>query len=238
MAVVHSSRGSLAPASTQLRSEPAIVAGMAKTTLGGHSKVHWDYLVGDYDRIRERIERVIPGFDDYNARVRQPGGFYLPNDVKQRRFMTRPGKARFMVHGLPKRTLDPDQFLLMTIRTHDQYNTTVYGLDDRYRGIYHGRRVVLLNNKDMQAAGLKTGDLVDLISHFHGETRVAPSFSVVAYEIPSRCAATYFPEANVLVALGSVAEKSNTPASKSIVITLRKSPTRLDTVEGEAARVR
>jgi len=223
MAVVQASRGFLKPASPELLSEPAIVARMAMTTLGERSNVDWSALIADYDRIRDRIEKVVPGFDDYNVRVRRPGGFYLPSAPRQRVFKTPSGRAVFTVHGLPKHDLRPDQYLMMTIRSHDQFNTSIYGLDDRYRGVYNGRRVVFLNRDDMKEANLKQGDLVDLISHFEGEERVARRFAVVPYSIPRRCAATYFPETNVLVPVRSVAEKSNTPVSKSVVISIRRS---------------
>ena len=223
MAVVQASRGSLKPASDQLLSEPAIVARLATATLGARSNVNWLELVNDYDRIREHIERVVPGFDDYNNRVRQPGGFYLPSLPRQRVFKTPSGRAVFTVHSLPRHELEPDQFLMMTIRSHDQFNTSIYGLDDRYRGIYNGRRVVFLNSDDINDAGLEKGMTVDLISHFEGEQRVARRFVVVPYDIPRRCAATYFPEANVLVPLRNVAEKSNTPVSKSVVISIQPS---------------
>jgi anaerobic selenocysteine-containing dehydrogenase len=185
--------------------------------------VDWLSLAGNYDLIRAAIARVIPGFEDYNRRVREPGGFYLPNFARQREFKTASGKANFTVHNLPRHDLRPGQFLMMTMRSHDQFNTTIYGLDDRYRGIYQGRRVVFLNPQDISEAGLREGQLVDLTSHFEDEERRAPRFVVVPYSIPRRCAATYFPEANVLVPLRSVAEKSNTPASKSVVISLRPS---------------
>ena len=220
MGIVHSSRGKLRPASEHLLSEPAIVARLARATLGPENDVRWEWLVEDYDRIRDRIERVIPGFDGYNERVRQPGGFYLPNAPREGRFDTPDGRAHFTVHEMPRHELEPGQLLMMTIRTHDQFNTTIYGLDDRYRGIHNERRVVLLHPDDVAERGLSAGEVVDLVSHFDGERRVARRFLVVEYEIPRGCAATYFPEANVLVPIGSVAEKSNTPASKSVVITV------------------
>jgi len=223
MAVVQMSRGKMAPASEHLRSECAIVAGIAKGTLGTRSKVDWDELVADYGRVRERIERVIPGFESYNERARKPGGFHLPNPIRQRTFATATGKAHFTAHPLPDLRLEPGQFLMTTIRSHDQYNTTIYGLDDRYRGVYNGRRVILLNDEDCREAGLAKRELVDITSHFRGQTRTAPRFAVYPYPIPRRCAATYFPEANVLVPIDHVAEKSNTPASKSVVITLARS---------------
>jgi molybdopterin-dependent oxidoreductase alpha subunit len=223
MGVVQSSRGHLAPALDQLLSEPVIVARLARATLGKRSKVDWEWLVQDYDRIRDAIEKVIPGFEDYNRRVRQPGGFYLPNAARDGEFKTATGKANFTVHPLPRLELQPGQFLMMTIRSHDQFNTTIYGLDDRYRGIIGERRVVLLNEEDIKEAGLAAGMVVDLTSHFEGEERHARRFIIVPYSIPRRSAATYFPEANVLVPVGSVALKSNTPASKSVVITIRPS---------------
>jgi len=221
MGVVHASRGSLEPASPHLLSEAAIVARLAGATLDVRGTVDWLWLTEDYDRIRERIAHTIPGFDDYNRRVREPGGFYLPNLARERKFITATGKANFTVHPLPRHALAPGQFLMMTMRSHDQFNTTIYGLDDRYRGIYNERRVVFLNAEDVREAGLKKGSVVDLVSHFDGEERTARRFIVVPYSIPRRCAATYFPETNVLVPVGSVAERSNTPASKSVVISLR-----------------
>ncbi len=223
MAVIQSSAGTLPPASPDWRSECWIAAGLAKATLGAKSKVDWDGMAADYDRIRDRIERVVPGFERYNQRARQPGGFHLPNPVQQRSFATASGKAQFAIHPLPEWKLTPDQFLLMTIRSHDQFNTTIYGLDDRYRGVYHGRRVIFLNQEDCYALRVRKGDLVDLTSHFCGQTRAAKRFAVYPYEIPRRCAAAYFPETNVLVPVDSVAEKSNTPASKSVVITIQRS---------------
>jgi len=223
MAVVQASRGFLKPASNELLSEPAIVSRLAMATLGTRSSINWEALTADYDLIREHIERVVPGFDDYNVRVRQPGGFHLPSPPRQRIFNTPSGRAVFTVHALPHHDLQPDQYLMMTMRSHDQFNTSIYGLDDRYRGIHNGRRVVFLNPDDVRSAGLSEGQIVDLISHFAGEERVASNFVVVPYSIPRRCAATYFPETNVLVALGSVADKSNTPASKSVVISIRPS---------------
>jgi molybdopterin-dependent oxidoreductase alpha subunit len=221
MAVVQISRGSLEPASPELLSEPQIVARLAKVTFEHRTTVDWEQLASNYDLIRDRIERVVPGFENYNTRVREPGGFYLPNAARERVFNTSTGKANFTVHELPQHELAQDQFLMMTIRSHDQFNTSIYTENDRYRGISDGRRVVFLNQKDIETAGLHARQVVDLVSHFNGEERVAPKFAVVSYDIPRGCAATYFPEANVLVPVGSVAEKSNTPASKSVVISIR-----------------
>ena len=223
MAVVQASRGFLKPASEHLLSEPAIVARLAAATLAGRSNIDWQALVANYDLIRDQIERVVPGFDNYNLRVRQPGSFHLPNPPRQRVFKTPTGRAVFTIHALPHHDLEHDQYFMMTIRSHDQFNTSIYGLDDRYRGVYNGRRVVFLNVDDINSAGLHEGQTVDLVSHFEGEERVAHRFVVVPYSIPRRCAATYFPETNVLVPIRSVAEKSNTPASKSVVISIRPS---------------
>ncbi|HVF50923.1 MAG TPA: FdhF/YdeP family oxidoreductase [Pyrinomonadaceae bacterium] len=224
MGVVHASRGTLAPASPALLSEPAIVARLADATLGTRGTVEWLRLAEDYDRIRELIARVIPGCEDYNRRVRAPGGFYLRNLAREGRFQTATGRANFTVHELPRHQLAEGEFIMMTIRSHDQFNTTIYGLDDRYRGIYNERRVVFLNAADIAEAGLAAGQAVDLVSHFEQDAeRIARRFVVVPYSIPRRCAATYFPEANVLVPIGSVAAKSNTPTSKFVRITLRPS---------------
>src|SRR3989441_3108967 len=177
MAVVETSEGRLAPSSEYLLSEPAIVTGLAKAVCSTNLrlsdlKVDWDHLIADYDRIRDHIEHVIPGFEDYNQRVRQAGGFYLPNPPRKREFRTKDGKAHFTVHELPQHDLKPGQFLMMTMRSHDQFNTTIYGLDDRYRGIHNGRRVVFLNPDDIRLGGFHEGQTVDLISHFEGEERV------------------------------------------------------------------
>ncbi|KYF56496.1 hypothetical protein BE04_29730, partial [Sorangium cellulosum] len=222
MGVVSSSRGNLPPASELLRSEVAIVAGLARATLGARSRVPWEALTADYDRIRDLIERTIDGFDDFNARVKDPRGFALPNAAARREFRTATGKANFLVHPLPRHELEPGELLMMTIRSHDQYNTTIYGLDDRYRGVHGGRRVVFMNAEDAAERGLAQGDLVDITSRFSDGERAARAFRVVLYTIPRGNVAAYFPEANVLVPLGSIADKSNTPASKSIVVRVRR----------------
>ncbi len=220
--VVHQSRGGKDPVSAQLMSEPKIVAQLAKATLGNKSKVKWDYLTSNYDRIREAIERTIPGFEQYNARVREPGGFYLPNGAREGKFTTRTGKAHFTSNQLPDHSLREGEYLMMTIRSHDQYNTTIYGLHDRYRGIHNERRVVLMNENDMKEAGLEKLQAVDLVSDYDGTERRALSFLVVPYDIPSGCLATYFPEANAVVPSGRAARISNTPISKSVVVRLEK----------------
>jgi molybdopterin-dependent oxidoreductase alpha subunit len=221
MGVVQRSQGNLAPASPHLRSEVAIVAGLAQAVLQGRSTVNWAGLAANYDRIRDHIARVVPGFNAYNAQVRRPGGFYLPNGAREGRFATPDGRAQFSVHPLPIHNVPPGRLVMMTIRSHDQFNTTIYGLDDRYRGISNERRVVLLNAADISAAGLTPGAVVDLVNDAGGVERVARSFIVVDYPIPQGCAATYFPEANVLVPIDSVAEGSNTPTSKFVVISVR-----------------
>jgi molybdopterin-dependent oxidoreductase alpha subunit len=223
MGIINSSRGSLEPASEHLLSEPMIVARLATEVLGTKTPVDWLALAANYDRIRDRIERVIPGFERFNERVRI-GPFYLPNGPRDARtFATKSGKAAFTTHTVVREEIASGQFVMMTIRTHDQFNTTIYGLDDRYRGVFNGRRVVFLNKDDIAANGWMQGQLVDLTSHFRGEQRVAPSFMIAPYDIPRGCAATYFPEANVLVPIDSVAERSNTPTSKYVVITISPS---------------
>jgi molybdopterin-dependent oxidoreductase alpha subunit len=221
--VVHASRGVLDPASAELRSEPAIVAGMALATLKDRTHVDWQGLIDNYDRIREHIEHVVPGFTQYNRRVREPGGFYLPNGPREGTFTTPSKRARFTVHPIADHALERGQLLLTTLRSHDQFNTTIYGEDDRYRGIFGGRRVVFLNAEDMRALGIEKNQSVDLVSHFAEEKRRAERFKAVPYEIPAGCAAAYYPETNVLVPVCSVAEGSNQPSSKSIVITLERS---------------
>jgi molybdopterin-dependent oxidoreductase alpha subunit len=222
MGVVHASKGTLPPGSPHLKSEVAIVAGMALATFQDErrSKVDWAAWASDYDRIRDGIEAVIPGFEAFNRRLRK-GALHLPHGPRdERRFDTASGKAEFRVHPIPKVALPEGALLLMTVRSHDQFNTTLYGLDDRYRGIKQGRRVVFVNEKDLERRGLLPGQRVDLISHFRGETREAKGFLTVPYDIPEGCAAAYFPETNVLVPLDSVAAKSHTPTYKGIVVTL------------------
>lgn len=222
MGIVHQSRGTLQPLSEKLMSETAIVAHLAQTTLQ-NSDVPWHSLADNYDFIRDKIEATIPGFQNYNQRVRQPGGFYLPNNAREGDFSpTHSGKANFTTNKVSDITLAEDQFIMMTIRTHDQYNTTIYGLNDRYRGVLNERRVIFMNPDDMKEMGLKELEKVDLISHYKGEKRLAEKFLALPYSIPKKSTATYFPEANVLVALQNKAEISNTPASKTIVISIVK----------------
>ena len=221
MGVVHKSQGRLEPPSKSLKSEPAIVAGIAHYIFGNHP-INWSEMVENYDVVRSHIEGTIPGFDDFNTRVRIPQGFYLPNGARDRKFKTDNGLAKFSVVEAPNRQIKAGNLIMMTIRTHDQYNTTIYGMNDRYRGIEGERRVVLLNVEDMKTMGLNNLDVVDLKSYFNHEERIARNFKVVSYDIASGCCATYFPEANVLVPLKSVAKGSNTPVSKFIEVSLER----------------
>jgi molybdopterin-dependent oxidoreductase alpha subunit len=216
------SQGRLAPASPELMSDVAILAKIGEM-LFGDSPVPWNAFGSNYDVIRDSIARVVPGFEDFNRRIRSEKTFYLPNGARERRFATPSGKALFSVTPIPKHDLRDGEYLMMTIRSHDQFNSTIYGLDDRYRGIYGGRRVIFMNPGDVAAAGLKAGDRVDIQSHFDGETRTARNFLVVPYTISPRCTATYYPETNVLVPVRSVSEKSNQPVSKCVRITLAPS---------------
>ncbi|MBL9189093.1 MAG: FdhF/YdeP family oxidoreductase [Opitutaceae bacterium] len=217
MGIINASRGRLTPASPELRSEVAIVCGLA-AALG--LPAPWREFATDYDLIRDRIARVVPGFADYNRRVRA-GAFYLPNAVRDRReWRTATGRAHFIVAPIPRPGVAPGEFVMMTIRTHDQFNTTVYGLDDRYRGVFGGRRVVFMHSDDITALGLMQGQRVDLTNRHGGTVRLARGFMVAPYRIPRGCVATYFPEANVLVPIGSTAARSNTPTSKYVVVTV------------------
>jgi anaerobic selenocysteine-containing dehydrogenase len=218
MGVVQASHGPLTPVSKELLSEVAIVCRLAKATLGTRSKVDWQQYEKHYDHIRNDIERTIPGFENYNQRVRLPGGFYLPNHTREGKFTAAP--FNIAKHTPPQ--LQPGELLMMTIRSHDQFNTTIYGLDDRYRGIYNERRVILMNRHDIERHNLADGDVVDLCNYTGGTERVAYRFIVVAYPIPAGCTATYFPETNVLVPITSTALQSNTPTSKAVVIKLKK----------------
>jgi molybdopterin-dependent oxidoreductase alpha subunit len=241
MGIVSKSEGSLEPPAGDLLAETVIVARMAKATLGARSTVNWDVMASDYDRIRDHIEHVIPGFANFNVRVREPGGFYLPNLPRDKRqWSTHSGKAMFTCHDIPRTALEPGQLVMMSVRSHDQFNTTVYGLEDRYRGVHGERRVIFMNPADIAERGLKARQVVDLTSHFQGETRVARHFLVVPYDIPRLSAATYYPETNVLVPINSVADRSNTPTSKYIVITVTPSAStgRFDYDRVEAAQVR
>jgi molybdopterin-dependent oxidoreductase alpha subunit len=223
MGVVQKSKGNLKPVSNELMSEVAIVCHLAHEVLGKHTKIAWLTFHKNYDLIRDEIERTIPGFDHYNERVREKGGFYLPNASRQGAFPTPNLKANFTISKATVPQVKGHELLMMTIRSHDQYNTTIYDLNDRYRGIKNERRVILMNEKDMQQRGLQKLDVVDLYNYHDGRERVARKFLVIPYQIPEQCCATYFPEANVLVPITSTAEKSNTPTSKSVVIEVKRS---------------
>lgn len=220
MGIVHRSTGSLPPASSHLRSEPWIVAQLSQH-LFTNSPIDWSGMVEDYDMIRNLMEKSLSGFEDYNKRVRLENGFLLPNPPRDSRtFDTPSGRAHFTTHDLPDVRIDDEQFIMMTIRSHDQYNTTIYDVHDRYRGVSGNRRIVLMNALDMAERGWKNRQMVSITSHFEGETRTADGWQLVAYEIPRKNIATYFPEANILVPLRSTAKDSNTPTSKWIKVTL------------------
>jgi len=222
MGVVQMSKGNLKPVSNDLMSEPMIVCGMALALFGEHSIVDWKSFTKHYDYIRDAIEKAIPGFDNYNSRVRELGGFYLPNGSRIGKFNTMTGKANFNVADVTFQQLKEGELVMMTIRSHDQFNTTIYGLNDRYRGITNERRVIFMNKKDIADLGFKAGDIVDLYNEHNGVERIARKFIIIEFNIPEKCTATYFPETNVLVPIDSVAEKSNTPTSKYIVLKIRK----------------
>jgi molybdopterin-dependent oxidoreductase alpha subunit len=222
MGVVQQSKGNLTPISEELLSEPVIVCRLAKAVLGNRTKINWDKYLQHYDQIRNDIERCIPGFTNYNSQVRKPGGFYLPNCNREGNFDTGSKKAKFNIAQFKPSSLAADELMMMTIRSHDQFNTTIYGLNDRYRGIYNERRVILMNQQDIQERNLQNGDVVDLYNNEDGVERIARKFIVVPYPIPRNCSATYYPETNVLVPINSVAEKSNTPVSKQIIIKIKK----------------
>lgn len=224
MGYVHKSQGKLKPASNSMKSEVAIVCEIAKRVLG-EDAIPWSAYQRDYSKVRHAIEDCIAGFKGYNQKILDAGGFYLPNPIRDHaEFLTDDKKAVFTQHPLPIWSLKKTEFLMMTIRTHDQYNTTIYGLDDRYRGILGGRRAVLINESDCESAGWQSGDLVNLRSQFNGKIRESKGYSLVPYSIPKGCVATYFPEANELIPLDSFADKSFTPTSKSIVVTIEKAP--------------
>jgi molybdopterin-dependent oxidoreductase alpha subunit len=224
MSVVHASRGRLKPASPHLRSEVAIICHLAQELFGPDHPVAWADFPANYDIIRDHIAGVITGCQDYNRRVRDPDGFVLPHGPRDSRtFTTATGKANFTVNTPEPLDVPDGRLLLQTLRSHDQYNTTIYGLSDRYRGIEDGRRVVLINPDDFAPLNVHDGDMVDLISEFTSsegivEERRADRFRVVSYPTTPGCAAAYYPEANPLVPLDSVAKKSNTPTSKAIII--------------------
>ncbi len=221
MSMVHLSSGMNPPASPHLLSEPAIVARLAEAVLP-RSSTPWRGLVEDYDRIRERIARVVDGFEDFGDRVRVPGGFRLDNPAARREWRTPSGRARLLAHPVPHRA-DDGLLTLMTIRSHDQYNTTIYGFEDRYRGVSGERRVCFANAADLHRLGFAAGQWVDLVSVWHDGERVAKRFLLVAYDIPAGCLAAYYPETNALVPLDHHAAGARTPASKAVPVRLRRS---------------
>jgi len=226
MTMVHASRGKLPPASAELRSEPAIVAGMARATLR-ESKIPWDAFISDYDLIRDAIEAVFPDFQDFNARIRIPGGFRLPLPPTERKWQTASGKAEFLVAaGMledPAHTAE-DVLTLTTIRSHGQYNTTIYNLDDRYRGVFGRRDIIFMNAQDISARGLEHGDVVDVETAFaSGAVMQLKNFTAIAYDIAPGSVAAYYPEANILVPLDYQDEQSGTPSYKSIPVKIIRS---------------
>ncbi|MES2414538.1 MAG: FdhF/YdeP family oxidoreductase [Pseudomonadota bacterium] len=229
MSMVHASKGSLPAPSEHVRSEPAIVAGLAKAVLGGKYGIAWDEMVADYDRIRDKIEAVLPAFASYNQRIREPGGFRLPLPPTERVWKTPSGKAEFLVFpGLNEdpRVSSADVLVLTTLRSHDQYNTTIYGFDDRYRGVFGRRDVVFMNAADIAERGLVAGETVE-VEAAAGEGEVPDASAVmkvtlVAYDIPRGCAGAYYPEANVLISLAHHDARSGTPAYKSVPVRIRR----------------
>ncbi|QDW25633.1 FdhF/YdeP family oxidoreductase [Pedobacter sp. KBS0701] len=234
MGVVQASKGMLDAVSKNLINETQIVCRMAMATLGEKSVVNWPLYHDSYDAVRDAIAQCIPGFENYNFKVRRKGGFYLPNAAREGKFLTQKfgNRAPFTLTEIPANHLEEDEFMMATTRTHDQFNTTIYGLDDRYRGIKNERRVIFMNQKDIKKLGLKAGDKVDLFNYDDGITRIAPLFVIVAYEIPEKNTVTYFPETNVLVSVNNVVAESNMPASKYVKIKIKKhEPTIYDQVK-------
>jgi anaerobic selenocysteine-containing dehydrogenase len=227
MSIVHQSRGRFSPASEHLLSEVAIVCRLARRTLGDMPGIAWEKFESDYDVIRDAISRVVPDFEDFNNRVRQPGGFELTNPVNEYRFNTASGKAQFTCNTFDRIRVPPGHLVLQTMRSHDQWNTVPYAPNDRYRGIKNARRIVLVNPADIDELGLADRQLVDLVSTWEdGIERRARGFRVVAYPAARGSAASYYPETNVLVPLDSVADISNTPTSKGVLVRLEPATNR------------
>ncbi|NMH90719.1 FdhF/YdeP family oxidoreductase [Pseudonocardia bannensis] len=224
MSAVHASRGRMKPAGELLRSEVDIICGIARATLGDRHGIPWHAFAEDYDEIRERIGRVVPSCEGYADKIRQRGGFTLPHPPRDSRtFPTKQGKAVFSVSPLAAVRVPTGRLVLQTIRSHDQFNTTIYGLDDRYRGIHSGRRVVFISPADLAELGFAAGEIVNLISEWDdGVQRRADGFRLVEYSTPKGCIAAYYPETNPLVPLDSVALESNTPTSKWVVVRLER----------------
>ena len=219
MSDIHASRGKLEPASPDLLSEVAIISRLARATCGDVGDIPWADFEGDYHLIRDRIARVIPGFEDFNERVAAPGGFNLPNPVNAHIYDTASGRATFTANAFDMLTAPPGHLVLQSLRSHDQWNTIPYAMNDRYRGIHHARRIVMVHPGDITDLGFRDGDQVDIVSAWHdGVERRAPGFTLVGYPAARGSAAAYYPEANVLVPLDSVAEISNTPTSKGVIV--------------------
>ena len=222
MSMVHASSGNNIPASKALLSETAIACGIGKA-LFPDGPVDWDKYVGNYDHIRDKMEAVMPAFKGYNEKINQPGGFHLRNSAAEREWNTKTGKARFIANDVPELAVDNGRLRLMTVRSHDQYNTTIYDYNDRYRGIQGERMIIFMNKNDISRLGLKEGDRLKLTSHAEdGKQRTAEGFKIVSYDIPEGCTAAYFPETNVLIGIDEMAKKSHTPMSKFIEITVEK----------------
>jgi anaerobic selenocysteine-containing dehydrogenase len=224
MSMVHASKGFLSPPSDQLKSEPAIIAGIAKATLGSKYGIDWDGMIDDYDRIRDKIEIVFPDFHEFNVRVRKPGGFRLDVPASNRQWRTKSGKAEFLVApGLDEdpRLRDADVLVLTTLRSHDQYNTTIYSLDDRYRGVFGRRDVIFINKQDLLARDLADGDRIDIEGVGDFAAKTVTGFTAVAYDIPPGSIAGYYPEMNKVIALGDYDRRSGTPAYKGIPVRIR-----------------
>jgi molybdopterin-dependent oxidoreductase alpha subunit len=219
---IRMSKGDLSPISEMLKSEVGIVCGLARALLGEANSTDWEGMAQDYDLIRNKIEEVIPGFERYNEKIRKPGGFYLPNGPREGKFFTPDKKAHFTINPWPLRNKAPENFILMTIRSHDQFNTSVYGMDDRYRGIKE-REVVLMHPEDMKEREINEGDPLKITSHHATEKRVLEGFKAIPYELPKGTLAVYFPEGNILVALDNQSMESLCPSSKYIEVSLEKS---------------
>ena len=221
MGMVHTSHGRLLPGSKELRSEVGIICALGDALFGSSEGIDWATMGLDYSRIRWHISAVLPGFEDFETRLKAPGGFSLPNGPRDSRtFNTATGHARVTANPLSAVSAPPGHLLLQTLRSHDQFNTTVYGYDDRYRGIKGGRHVVFANPEDLLELGIDDGQTVDIVSVWSDGERRAEQFRVVAYATPRGCAAAYFPETNVLIPLDSYADVSRTPTSKSVVVRL------------------
>jgi anaerobic selenocysteine-containing dehydrogenase len=222
MGRVRQSRGLLKPASENIKSEPELIAELADTYFGGNHSMNWKAMGEDYGLIRQQIDKVTKGFEN-TSQNSKGSGYYLPNNVRELDFSKLPnGKAQLTLNRLPDHKLRENEFILMTIRSHDQFNTTIYGLDDRYRGVYNERRVLFMNREDMKNQGLNKMDVVDISSFYDDIKRTAYKFLVIPYVIPQGNLAAYFPETNVLVPYNHFADRSKTPISKSIVVTLTK----------------